>query len=38
MKLFPEMGTGVTLGASMTALFPESDRLSPKMNRLEKLA
>jgi hypothetical protein len=35
MKLFPEIGTGVIFGARITALFPESERLSPKMYRLE---
>jgi hypothetical protein len=35
MKAFPGIGTGVTLGARTTALFPESERLSPKTYRLE---
>jgi hypothetical protein len=35
MKLLPEMGTGVTPGARTMALFPESERLSPKMKTLE---
>jgi hypothetical protein len=35
MKLFPAIGTGVTFGARTTALFPESERLSPKIYRLE---
>jgi len=35
IQLFPEMGTGVTFGARTTALFPESERLSPKMYKLE---
>src|ERR1700730_1006960 len=38
MKLFPDMGTGVTLGVRATALFPESERLSPKRNRSENPA
>jgi hypothetical protein len=29
MKAFPAIGTGVALGARTTALFPESERLSP---------
>jgi hypothetical protein len=37
MKLFPEIGGGtmVTFGARAMALFPESERLSPKTKRLE---
>jgi len=34
MKLFPEIGTVVLFGVR-AALFPESERLSPKTKRLE---
>src|SRR4029077_21085835 len=35
IKAFPAIGTGVTLGARTTALFPESERLSPNTYRAE---
>jgi len=38
MKSLPDMGTGVVFGARTTALFPESDRLSPKIYRAEYAA
>jgi hypothetical protein len=35
MKSLPDIGTGVVWGARTMVLFPESERLSPKIYRAE---